>query len=179
LARQQFGGNPNGDPEAWREVLAQAGQWTGICFAIYNLVCFVFSFFLLWLSKRHCPKNIHTACLLINALGLLSASLVQSPNLLIVSMVMVGIGWASVLSMPYAMLSGAIPAAKMGFYMGVFNFFIVIPQVLVALSMGWILSTAFGGNPMMVIVSGGGALLLAAAATRLVNLNDGAELRQN
>jgi maltose/moltooligosaccharide transporter len=170
IARYHFGGDPS-DAAAWQNVVAEAGQWTGICFAVYNLVCFAFSFVLLWLSRRHSPKNIHTVCLAINALGLLSAIMMPGHRSLILSMVMVGIGWASVLSMPYAMLSGCLPAAKMGFYMGVFNFFIVIPQVLVALTMGIILSKVFDGNSMMVIITGGVSLLVAAAATRFVRID--------
>jgi len=170
IARHHFGGNP-ADEAAWQNVVAEAGQWTGICFAVYNLVCFVFSFVLLGLSKRYSPKTIHTVCLAINALGLLSAYVMPGHQALIVSMVMVGIGWASVLSMPYAMLSGCIPGEKMGFYMGVFNFFIVIPQVLVALTMGIILSKVFGGDSMMVIITGGVSLLAAAAATRFVRID--------
>jgi maltose/moltooligosaccharide transporter len=169
IARHHFGGDPS-NAEAWKAVVAEAGQWTGICFAVYNLVCFAFSFVLLGLSKKYSPKTIHTVCLAINGLGLLSAIVVPGHQTLVVSMVMVGIGWASVLSMPYAMLSGCIPGEKMGFYMGVFNFFIVIPQVLVALTMGLILTHVFHGNSMMVIVTGGVSLLIAAAATRFVRL---------
>ena len=166
-ARQVFGGDP-ADEAAWKLVIEEAGAWTGICFAVYNLVCFFFSFVLLALSRRFSPKMIHLVCLLIGALGLMSVKFIGTQNGLLGSMVAVGVAWASILSMPYAILSSVLPAARMGFYMGVFNFFIVIPQVLVSLVMGKAVGTVFGGNSTGVIVFGGGCLVVAALAMLLV-----------
>lgn len=162
-ARQVFGGDPSNE-EAWKAVMEEAGAWTGICFATYNLVCFAFSFVLLALSRKVSPRMIHLVCLLIGAAGLLSARIITDQNVLLVAMVGVGIAWASILSMPYAILSSVLPPAKMGFYMGVFNFFIVIPQVIVSLVMGKLVGSTFGGDSMMAIVFGGGCLVIAAAA---------------
>jgi maltose/moltooligosaccharide transporter len=171
-ARQVFGGDPS-DEAAWSKVIETAGAWTGICFATYNLVCFFFSFILLAISRTVSAKTIHIACLIIGALGLVSVRFITNQQGLLVSMVGVGIAWASILSMPYAMLSSAIPGEKMGFYMGVFNFFIVIPQVLVALAMGPLIGSVFGGDSMMAVLSGGICLFIAAAATTLVDYKGG------
>jgi maltose/moltooligosaccharide transporter len=108
--------------------------------------------------------------LVIGGAGLLSVQFMQTQNSLLVSMVGVGIAWASILSMPYAMLASSLPPAKMGFYMGVFNFFIVIPQVLVSLVMGKLVGTLFDGDSMKAIVIGGFCLLIAAATTFRVTL---------
>lgn len=168
IARHVFGGDPLNEA-SWKMVTEKAGAWTGICFATSNLVCFVFSFGLLGLARSISAKTIHTVCLLIGALGLISAHWITQKDLLLVSMVGVGIAWASIMSMPYAMLSSALPPAKMGFYMGVFNFFVVIPQVLVALLMGGIVKSYFGGDSMAAIVIGGCALIFAALANCLVS----------
>lgn len=98
----------------------QAGaEWGGVCFSVYNGVAFLFAFLLLLLVRKYSAKAIHTTCLAIGGLGLLSVMFVNSPNLLLLSMFAVGIAWASILSMPYAMLANAIPGHRMGFYMGV------------------------------------------------------------
>ena len=117
---------------------------------------------------------IHLVCLLIGAAGLLSARIISDQNLLLVAMVGVGIAWASILSMPYAILSSVLPPAKMGFYMGVFNFFIVIPQVIVSLVMGKLVGSVFGGDSMMAIVVGGACLVIAALAMLRVDHQGGA-----
>jgi maltose/moltooligosaccharide transporter len=171
-ARQVFGGDP-ADKAAWSQVIETAGAWTGICFATYNLVCFVFSFVLLLIARVVSAKTIHIVCLLIGAVGLASARVITDQYMLLGGMVGVGIAWASILSMPYAMLSSAIPPEKMGFYMGVFNFFIVIPQVLVALAMGPLIGSVFGGDSMMAILIGGVCLLIAALATLRVDYRGG------
>jgi maltose/moltooligosaccharide transporter len=169
IARQVFGGDP-ADADDWKRVIEEAGKWTGMCFAVYNLVCFVFSFGLLWLARVMSPRTIHAICLVIGGAGLLSVQFMQTQNSLLVSMIGVGIAWASILSMPYAMLASSLPPAKMGFYMGVFNFFIVIPQVLVSLVMGKLVGTLFDGDSMKAIVIGGFCLLIAAATTFRVTL---------
>jgi maltose/moltooligosaccharide transporter len=167
IGRNVFGGDP-GDAEGWRRITEHAGAWTGVCFAVYNGVCFLFSFVLVALSRGASARTIHTACLTVGGLGLGSVLLMTSAQALLVPMVAVGIAWASILSMPYAMLSNALPAAKMGFYMGVFNFFIVIPQILVSLVMGRIVGSIFGGDSRWALLVGGASLLLAALLTRQV-----------
>jgi len=168
IGRHVYGGDP-ADAEGWRRVTEAAGAWTGVCFAVYNGVCFAFSFVLVAMSRRLSARAIHAMCLTVGAVGLVSVPAIGTPGQLLLPMVGVGIAWASILSMPYAMLSSALPPAKMGFYMGVFNFFIVIPQILVSLVMGPIVGSVFGGDSIWAIVTGGVSLLVAAAATLAVN----------
>jgi maltose/moltooligosaccharide transporter len=137
-------------------------SWAGVCFAAYNLVAFGFSFLLLALVKRASARSIHLVCLALGGLGLLSVLVVREPGLLLFSMVGVGVAWASILAMPYAMLSNALPAAKMGFYMGVFNFFIVLPQILASVGLGWVMERFLGNDATKALLLGGASMLLAA-----------------
>ena len=144
------------------------------CFAVYNGVAFVFSFVLLWLAKKFSAKKIHTCCLIIGGAGLLSllaakAGFAPVKAVLVGAMVCVGIAWSSILSMPYALLSNALPADKMGFYMGVFNFFIVLPQICVTLFAGFVMTHFLGGSPLTVVSLGGVGMLLAAASMQFVH----------
>ena len=147
-----------------------AANWGSSCFGIYNGVAFGFAFLLLWLTTKFSAKIIHIVCLAIGGLGLASLGLtlfgVQFSKMsLIIPMVCIGIAWSSILSMPYAMLSNALPAEKMGFYMGVFNFFIVIPQICVNLFFGSFMKHALGGSAIAAVGVGGLSLLIAAAFT--------------
>ncbi|MEM6844579.1 MAG: MFS transporter, partial [Bacteroidota bacterium] len=94
-------------------------------------------------------------------LGLLFYYFIRDPNLLIISMVGIGIAWASILSIPYAMLSGSLPAEKMGYYMGIFNFFIVIPQIVAASVLGFLVSNFFDSQFIYAIVIGGVSMIIA------------------
>ncbi len=147
-----------------------AANWGNICFAIYSAVAFVFAFALLGLTRKFSARNIHIFCLAVGGAGLASLGLtlfgVQFSKIsLIVPMVCIGIAWSSILSMPYAMLSNALPAEKMGFYMGVFNFFIVIPQICVNLFFGPFMKHVLGGSAIAAVGIGGISLLIAAAFT--------------
>lgn len=139
-------------------------EWGGLCFSVYNLIAFGFAFALLGLVKFFTARNIHLICLAAGGIGLGSAAFMVNPYLLMVSMVLVGIAWASILSMPYAMLSNVIPGEKMGFYMGVFNFFIVIPQIVASLGMGLVVQHLLGGEGINAIILGGASMLLASVA---------------
>jgi maltose/moltooligosaccharide transporter len=147
----------------------KGADWGGVCFSVYNGTAFVFAFVLLALASRLSARSIHRFCLACGGVGLLLAVLLHRQYLLAGSMVLVGIAWASILSMPYAMLANAIPAQKMGFYMGVFNFFIVIPQILASLGLGLLMKHFLGDNPMNAVLLGGGSMLLAALAVGLVS----------
>ena len=171
IARHVFGAVK--DTPQYAELVAQAGQWTGVSFSVYNGVCFVFSFILLALAGKFSAKAIHIACLAIGALGLASVALITQKEILLLSMVGVGIAWASILSMPYAMLANCLPAEKMGFYMGVFNFFIVLPQITVALGLGEVLLHFPHIDSLWVVVGGGACLLLAALLTLRVESTEG------
>ena len=137
-------------------------NWVGVCFAVYNGVAALVAFAIPPLARWSSPKMAHVVCLLCGALGLLSITVIGTPNLLLVSMIGVGIAWASILSMPYAILTGALPPAKLGYYMGVFNFFIVIPQIVAAAILGYLVKHFFGGDTQYAIVVGGASLVLAA-----------------
>jgi maltose/moltooligosaccharide transporter len=130
----------------------------------------------LWLGRRAPAKQIHFGSLLLGGLGLVSVSVVRDPDLLLVAFVGVGIAWASILSMPYAMLSGALPADRMGVYMGIFNFFIVIPQILVALMLSRVMDSFPQFSRLTAVVVGGVCMLIAAAVTLRVEV-EGKEVR--
>jgi maltose/moltooligosaccharide transporter len=166
VAGHHFGGAP-GDASYESGV-----EFGGLCFSTYNGVAFAFSFILLALVRWFPAKAIHFVCLLIGAAGLTAAAFVPSPGWLIACMTAVGIAWASILSMPYAMLANALPPAKMGFYMGVFNFFIVLPQIFASVGLGSLVKHFLGGDPMKAVLMGGAAMILAALATPIVNASE-------
>lgn len=138
-------------------------NWVTICFAVYNGVAAAVAFGIPPLARWSSPKRAHIICLLFGALGLLSIPLIGNHWYLLISMIGVGIAWASILSMPYAILTGALPPAKLGYYMGVFNFFIVIPQIIAASVLGLIVGKAFAGDAMYAMLIGGVSFVLAAA----------------
>lgn len=137
-------------------------EWAGVCFGMYSAVCFVFSFALPGLAHTLGRKLTHCACLLCGAAGLASVAVIHTPGLLLLSMTGVGIAWASILSMPYSVLAGALPPERTGVYMGIFNFFIVLPEIAAALGFGWVMNHLLHNNRMAAVVSGGVFLLLAA-----------------
>jgi len=163
IAEKIFGGHP-GD-----ERFAQGVAWGGVCFSTYNGVAFLFAFVLLWLVRHFRAKDIHTVCLLAGGAGLASTPFVPHPSLLLVAMAGVGVAWASILAMPYALLAASLPPARTGFYMGVFNFFIVIPQIIMSLFLGELLVKWGGGNPLAPVLTGGLAMIIAAVLTRFVD----------
>jgi len=145
-----------------------AGSWSGFCFAAYNAVCFLFSFVLLWGTKYTGPKLMHILCLAVGALGLALVPLASDKHHLLISMTAVGIAWASILSMPYAMLAPALPKEKIGVMMGLFNLFIVLPQIVASGLLGFILKHFLHNEPVNALVLGGASMGLAALATLLV-----------
>jgi maltose/moltooligosaccharide transporter len=104
----------------------------------------------------------HAVCLCAGAAGLLSIGVIHTPWMLFLSMTGVGIAWASILSMPYALLAGSLPPEKTGTYMGIFNFFIVLPEILASLFFGWIMLHLLGNNRLAAVLAGGFCLLFAA-----------------
>jgi len=142
------------------------GEWGGICFAVYSIVTFLVAFALAKIAQATSRKTVHTISLVCGGVGLLSVYFIHDKWTLLLTMVGVGIAWASILSMPYAILSGALPAARIGIYMGVFNFFIVIPEITQALTFGPIIRALFGADnhnaPLYMVMAGGGFMLVAA-----------------
>lgn len=149
-----------------------AGDWVGIIFGVYNAVSAVFAFFLPAIAAKLGRKRTHSISLIIGGIGLLSIYFAPNQYWLIASMFGVGIAWASILAMPYAILAGSIPARKMGVYMGIFNFFIVIPQIINALIGGPIVKYLYGGNPIFALVMSGISFLIAAALVGRVKDDD-------
>jgi len=152
-----------GSPE-----MEAAGAWSGFCFAAYNAVCFIFSFVLLWGTKYTGPKLMHILCLAVGGLGLATVPLDSNKYQLLIAMAAVGIAWASILSMPYAMLAPALPKEKVGVMMGMFNLFIVLPQIVASSLLGILLKEFLHSEPMNALVVGGVSMGLAAMLTWLV-----------
>jgi maltose/moltooligosaccharide transporter len=147
-------------------------DWLSICSSIRNGVAAIFAFIIPWIAFKTNRRKTHMICLLIGGLGLISIAFVPSPGFLAISMGMVGISWASILSMPYAILAGALPSDKMGYFMGVFNFFIVIPQIVAATILGFLTMKLFGANTIYTIMFGGLTMILAGLLTLRVNDED-------
>lgn len=137
-------------------------DWVAVLFAAYNGFAALAAFLIPWLVKCWNTQKAHAFCLLCGAAGLISFVVIEDPQWLLLSMVGVGIAWASILSLPYTMLSYALPANKMGIYIGIFNFFIVIPQILAASLLGLLLRELLQGNTLMILVCGGIAWIIAA-----------------
>ena len=141
-----------------------------MCFAAYSVVTFLTAFLLPRLAATALGrKGTHALALCCGGLGLLSVFAVHTPGLLLPPMVGVGIAWASILSLPYAMLSGALPPARVGVYMGLFNFFIVLPEIVASLSFQPLVKHVFGNDPLYVVMLGGVCLLAAAGAAGCVS----------
>ena len=147
----------------------QGAAWGGVCFSAYNGTAFLFAFALLALVRKFAARSIHRVCLVCGGAGLMIVVGLHQQYLLIGSMVLVGVAWASILSMPYAMLANTIPAQKMGFYMGVFNFFIVIPQILASLGLGTLMKSVLGDNPMNAVLLGGCSMIAAGLCVGFVS----------
>lgn len=145
-----------------------AGDWVGILFGVYNAVSAVYAFFLPAIAKKLGRKRTHAVSLIIGGLGLISLYIMPDKNWLILSMVGVGVAWASILAMPYAILAGSIPVRKMGVYMGIFNFFIVLPQILNALIGGPMVKYLYDDRPIFALVVSGVSLIIAAILVRRV-----------
>jgi maltose/moltooligosaccharide transporter len=163
VANSIFGGDPITNSDRYTEGLEYANATS----AILNLVTFAFSFSIpFWVAKLG-KKWTHSICLLLGGVGLISVHFVQTPTWLYLSMGLVGIAWASILSMPYSLLAGVIPQEKMGIYMGIFNFFIVLPEIIAALTFGQIMENYLGNDRLLAVLIGGVLLVLAAAVCLL------------
>ena len=147
----------------------EGADWVGILFAIYNGFAAIIAFTLAPMAKASSRKVVHAIALTAGGLSLISIYFIPSPNLLILPMIGVGLAWASILAMPYAILAGSLPAKKMGLYMGIFNFFIVIPQIIAASMLGFITRNWFNGETIFSLMLGGAAMLIAASSMLFVD----------
>ncbi len=158
----------HGDPVTNSDVFTMGLEHANTTSAILNLVTFGFSFTLpFWVSKLG-KKYTHALCLFVGSIGLISVYYVQAPIYLYISMGLVGIAWASILSMPYSMLAGFIPEHKMGIYMGIFNFFIVLPEILASIFFGKIMSNFLNNDRLMAVQIGGFLLLTASIICAII-----------
>jgi maltose/moltooligosaccharide transporter len=147
-------------------------EWAGVCSAVKDGVTFVAAFALMALSRKMARRRIHGICLTLGGLGLLSVGFIQGEehkNYLLIALALGGVAWASILSMPYAILAGALPPARMGVYMGIFNFFIVLPEIIAALTFGPLVKNFLGGNLVHAVMAGGVFMLIAALLAQFVD----------
>ncbi len=164
IARHVFGAT---DPTS--SLYQAAANWVGVAFAVYNGFAAIFAFFLIWMAKKTNRKITHALALTVGAISLISIFFIHDKYVLLLAFVGIGLVWASILAMPYAILTGALPANKMGIYMGIFNFFIVIPQILAASILGFIVKNIFNDQPIYALMVGGFSFLIAAVAVLFVD----------
>lgn len=156
------------DEKATPELFKAGTEWGGLMFAFYNIVCFLIAFIIPSIAAKTSRKTVHVICLALGGLGLISTVFATSKFFLLLGMAGVGIAWASILAMPYVILAGAIKPQRMGVYMGVFNLFIVIPQVVMSFLIPQIYEGVLGGKPINVVILGGISMLIAAATVFIV-----------
>jgi maltose/moltooligosaccharide transporter len=160
-----------GSSDPTTDVFKRGAEWAGTSYAIKDGVTFLAAFVLIAAANRVDRRRLHAVCLTLGAIGLLAVGSVHGEgqrHLLWGAMVLGGIAWASILSMPYAILAGALPPGRMGIYMGIFNFFIVLPEILASLFFGGLVKTYLHGNIVQAVMAGGVFMLIAAALVLLV-----------
>jgi maltose/moltooligosaccharide transporter len=160
--------NAYGTVDAASKPYQDAGDWVGVMFTVYSGVSAITAFLLPMLAKQIGRKYTHMICLVIGGIGLLSLIYIKSPTMLLIPMIAVGLAWSSTLTMPYSILAGALPSSKMGFYMGVFNFFIVIPQLIASAILGYIIKDIFHEQAIYALVIGGVAMVIAGVLNFIV-----------
>ncbi len=146
----------------------QGIEWAGICFAVYNVVCIGASFLLPRIAKRIGRPATHSFCLLCGGISLISILVIRNQYILLLAMIGLGIAWSSALIMPYAMLSSSIPPQRRGIYQGIFNFFIVLPEIAASLGFGLVMEYILHNNRLLAVVIAGVFLIIAAGLTLLI-----------
>ena len=158
-----------GTTDTASELYNEGANWVGLLFAVYNGFAALVAFLLPVLAKYTNRRITHMISLIAGGIGLLSIYFIQDPKLLIIPMVGIGIAWASILAMPYAILTGSLPGNKMGTYMGIFNFFIVIPQIMAASILGFFVTHLYNGQTIFALITGGVSMVIAAILVLFVN----------
>lgn len=143
-------------------------EWAGICVAVYNTVCIAASFVLPPIAQRFGRPVTHCLCLCCGGVSLISLLFVSDRYWLLLLMIGFGVAWSSALILPYAMLSSSIPSESQGIYQGIFNFFVVLPEIVACLGLGWLMKYLLNDNRLLAVVMGGGFLIVAAGLTLLV-----------
>lgn len=156
------------DEKTTPELFQSGTEWGGLMFGFYNVTCFSFAFLLPWLAEKTSRKTVHIICLTLGGLGLVSTAFATNKYMLMFGMAGLGVAWTSILAMPYVILAGAIKPERMGVYMGVFNLFIVIPQVVMSFLIPQIYDGLLGGKPINVVILGGISMLIAAVTVFIV-----------
>ena len=164
-------GHVFGTNDTTSKVYNDAADWVSVMFTVYNGVAAAVAFLLPVLARRTSNKFTHMLALIAGGVGLISVYFLSDKVGLLLAMIGVGIAWASILSIPYAMLSGSLPSSKMGYYMGVFNFFIVIPQIVAGTILGFLVNTFFNDEPIYALIIGGLSMILAGLLTLTVTTN--------
>ena len=152
-------------------MLFRSANWVGVLFAAYSGFAALAAIVIPLMVRRLGLRVTHLVNVWLGGAGLLSFGIISDPHWLLLSMVGVGFAWSSIVSLPYALLSDSLPAQKMGLYMGVFNFFIVIPQLVAASVLGLVLRVFFGGAPLYALALGGIALIIAGLLVLRVPLS--------
>lgn len=161
-----------GTTDSTTELYNQGANWVGVLFAVYNGVSAISAFLLPIIAKRIGRKATHSIALTMGGLAFISLYFIKDSNILLIPMIGVGFAWGSILSMPYAILTGSLPANKMGTYMGIFNFFIVIPQILAASILGFITRELFKGQVIFTLMLAGVSLVIGAITVFIVQDKD-------
>ncbi|MDZ7741389.1 MAG: MFS transporter [Bacteroidota bacterium] len=157
----------------------KGADWVGVCFAVYNGLAAVFAFLLMGLARWTNRKITHMISLVVGGISFISIFFIKDPQMLLISFVGIGLVWASILAMPYAILTGSLPSNKMGVYMGIFNFFIVIPQIVAASILGFFVKDLFGGQAIYALILGGVSLFLAAVLVLFVDDVDYVKIKKS
>jgi maltose/moltooligosaccharide transporter len=160
-----------GTSDPTSDLFKRGAEWAGLCYGVKDAVTFIAAFALMAAARKLDRRHIHGLCLTLGGLGLLAVGFIhgeQQKNLLLIALALGGVAWASILSMPYAILAGALPPQRMGVYMGIFNFFIVLPEILTALTFGPLVKHVLGGNLVYAVMAGGVFMLIAALLTQWV-----------
>lgn len=157
VAVNVFGGKDASDP-----TYATGADFGSLTLSFYSVITFLFALVLPAIADKLGRKTTHALCLLCGAIGLISVGFIENKYLLYTSMTGVGIAWASILSMPYAMLSGVLPRDKVGIYMGIFNFFIVLPEIIASLGFGWLMRNVLNNDRMLAVQIGGALMVISA-----------------
>ncbi len=168
-----------GSSDPTSQAYNDGADWVTLLFSGYNGVAALSALLLPFLAKVTSRRITHLIALSCGGIGLISFYFIQNPNLLAISMIGVGIAWASILSIPYAMLSNSLPPQKMGYYMGIFNFFIVIPQIVAASVLGFLIANFFESQFIFALVLGGGSMILAGLLCLMVDDDDEVSIKQN
>jgi maltose/moltooligosaccharide transporter len=155
----------NTTPQQNSKLYEEAVGWTGLVNGWYNVVTFLCAFGLVYFAKKYSPKMVHFACLLLAATGFLIFPHIENKYLLFPAITGFGIGWASMMGIPYLMVVNNIPKERYGVYMGIINMMIVIPMFIQTITFGYIMKHFLHNDPRLAITFAGVLLVLAAVFT--------------